>query len=99
MKKVISIFLIIILCFSSFSLSAYAKEKTYEYDTTFLASFKLYLAGITERKDEYDLNSDDFITTLDLSILKIILSGGDAVIPELKSTSKGYLIEEKDGIT
>ena len=99
MKKVISIFLIIILCFSSFSLSAYAKEETYEYDTTFLASFKLYLAGITERKDEYDLNSDDFITTLDLSILKIILSSGDAVIPELKSTSKGYLIEEKDGIT
>ncbi|MBE6740090.1 MAG: D-alanyl-D-alanine carboxypeptidase family protein [Ruminococcaceae bacterium] len=101
MKRIISIFLMIIMCFYSFSISVCAEteNETYEYDTTFLASLKLCLAGITERKAEYDLNSDEIITTLDLCLLKLILSSCDTMIPELKSTSKGYLIEEKDGIT
>ena len=101
MKRIVSVFLSVILCLSLFSLSARAEgqKKSATYDTTLLASLKLYLAGLNEIREEYDFNEDGIVTTLDLSILKLILAGIDTMIPTLNSTKNGYLIEEKDGVT
>ena len=101
MKKIISVFLAVTLGLSIFCFSARAenREQSVTFDTVVLASLKLYLAGLNEKSEEYDFNSDGVITTLDLSILKLILAGSENFIPTLSSTKKGYLIEEKCGVT
>ncbi len=98
MKKIITVFLSIVLCFSLFSFKSNAQNEQ-NFNSSDLAKLKLYLAGLYEEKSEYDLNNDDIITSLDLSILKLVLAGRQTAISTLGSTKNGYLIEEKDGVT